>query len=208
MNRDISGIILAGGQSRRMGGGDKSLLPLGDGCVLDQVLSRFGPQLETVALSANGDPARFSRFGLPVLADTIEGFAGPLAGILTGLEWAVANTPCKAIVTAAGDTPFLPLDLVDRLAAAAGRHSDSIAVASSAGWRHPTFALWPVGCRDALRHFLVDEDNRRVSAFIERHGHVEVEFPVLRSAGLDPFFNINVPDDLAEAQRLLQSMTA
>ncbi|MCA0033566.1 molybdenum cofactor guanylyltransferase MobA [Mesorhizobium sp. B263B2A] len=207
MKRDVAGIILAGGQSRRMGGGDKSLLPLGGGCVLDQVLSRFGPQIKTLALSANGDPARFSRFGLPVLADTVPGFAGPLAGVLTGLEWAVAGTHCKAIVTAAGDTPFLPLDLVDRLAAAAGEHPGSIAVASSAGRWHPTFALWPVGCRDALRHFLVDEDNRRVSTFIERHGHVEVEFPVLQSAGLDPFFNINVPDDLAQAARLLHSMT-
>jgi len=208
MERDIAGIVLAGGQSRRMGGGDKSLFPLGGGSVLDQVLSRFGPQIETLALSANGDPDRFSRFGLPVLADTVEGFAGPLAGILTGLEWAVASTPCKAVVTAAGDTPFLPLDLVDRLAAAAGDHPGSIAVASSAGRRHPTFALWPTECRDALRHFLVDEDNRRVSTFIERLGYVEVEFPVLQSAGLDPFFNINVPDDLAEAGRLLQSMTS
>ncbi|ESY64714.1 molybdenum cofactor guanylyltransferase MobA [Mesorhizobium opportunistum] len=207
MKRDVAGIILAGGQSRRMGGGDKSLLPLGGGCVLDQVLSRLGPQIETLALSANGDPERFSRFGLPVLADTVPGFAGPLAGILTGLEWAVAGTPCEAIVTAAGDTPFLPLDLVDRLAAAASENPGSIAVASSAGRRHPTFALWPVECRDALRQFLVDEDNRRVSAFIERHGHVEVEFPVPQSAGLDPFFNINVPDDLAQAARLLQSMT-
>ncbi|QND60433.1 molybdenum cofactor guanylyltransferase MobA [Mesorhizobium huakuii] len=208
MERDIAGIVLAGGQSRRMGGGDKSLLPLGSGSVLDQLLSRFGPQVEILALSANGDPDRFSRFGLPVLADTIEGFAGPLAGILTGLEWAAAGTPCKAVVTAAGDTPFLPLDLVERLAAAAGEHPGSIAVALSAGRRHPTFALWPIDCRDALRHFLVDEDNRRVSAFIERHGHVEVEFPVLQSTGLDPFFNINVPDDLAEAARLLQSMTS
>ncbi|TPM35890.1 molybdenum cofactor guanylyltransferase MobA [Mesorhizobium sp. B2-3-5] len=210
MKRDVAGIILAGGQSRRMGGGDKSLLPLGSGCVLDQVLSRFGPQMESLALSANGDPARFARFGLPVLADTVEGFAGPLAGILAGLEWAVASTSCKAIVTAAGDTPFLPLDLVDRLAAAAGKYPGKIAVASSAGRRHPTFALWPTGCRDALRHFLVDEDNRRVSAFIERHGHVEVDFPVLQSAGqpLDPFFNINVPDDLAHAVRLLQSLTS
>ncbi|UVK52854.1 molybdenum cofactor guanylyltransferase MobA [Mesorhizobium sp. AR02] len=207
MRRHIAGIILAGGQSRRMGGGDKSLLPLGGGSVLDQVLSRFAPQIETLALSANGDPERFARFGLPVLADSVEGFAGPLAGILTGLEWAAAGTPCKAIVTAAGDTPFLPLDLVDRLAAAAGQHPGSIAVASSAGRRHPTFALWPTDCRDALWHFLVDEDNRRVSTFIERHGHVEVEFPVLQSAGLDPFFNINVPDDLAQAGRLLQSMT-
>ncbi len=191
-----------------MGGGDKSLLPLGSGSVLDQLLSRFGPQVEILALSANGDPDRFSRFGLPVLADTIEGFAGPLAGILTGLEWAAASTPCKAVVTAAADTPFLPLDLVERLAAAAGEHPGSVAVAASAGRRHPTFALWPTECRDALRHFLVDEDNRRVSAFIERHGHVEVEFPVLQSTGLDPFFNINVPDDLAEAARLLQSMTS
>ncbi|WP_095200204.1 molybdenum cofactor guanylyltransferase MobA [Mesorhizobium carmichaelinearum] len=208
MERDIAGIVLAGGQSRRMGGGDKSLLPLGSGSVLDQLLSRFGPQVEILALSANGDPDRFSRFGLPVLADTIEGFAGPLAGILTGLEWAAASTPCKAVVTAAADTPFLPLDLVERLAAAAGEHPGSVAVAASAGRRHPTFALWPTECRDALRHFLVDEDNRRVSAFIERHGHVEVEFPVLQSTGLDPFFNINVPDDLAEAARLLQSMTS
>ncbi|ESY83358.1 molybdenum cofactor guanylyltransferase MobA [Mesorhizobium australicum] len=207
MKRDIAGIILAGGQSRRMGGGDKALLPLGGGCVLDKVLSRFGPQLEILALSANGDPARFARFGLPVLADAIEGFAGPLAGILTGLEWAAAGLPCKAIVTAAGDTPFLPLDLVDRLAAAADEHPGSIAVASSAGRRHPTFALWPTGCRDALRHLLVDQDNRRVSAFIEQHGHVDVEFPVRQSVGIDPFFNINVPDDLAQAEQLLQSMS-
>lgn len=208
MRRDIAGIVLAGGQSRRMGGGDKSLLPLGGGSVLDQILSRFGPQIEILALSANGDPDRFSRFGVPVLADTVQGFAGPLAGILTGLEWAAASTSCKAVVTAAGDTPFLPLDLVDRLAAVTGGHPDTIAVAASAGRRHPTFALWPIQCRDALRHCLVDEDNRRVSAFIERHGHVEVEFPVLESAGLDPFFNINVPDDLVEAGRLLQSMTS
>ncbi|TPM41973.1 molybdenum cofactor guanylyltransferase MobA [Mesorhizobium sp. B2-3-4] len=210
MNLDVAGIILAGGQSRRMGGGDKSLLPLGGGCVLDEVLSRFGPQLDMLALSANGDPARFARFGLPVLADTVEGFAGPLAGILTGLEWAAAGTPCKAIVSAAGDTPFLPADLVDRLVAAAGGHPGSIAVAFSSGRRHPTFALWPVECRGALRHFLVGEDNRRVSAFIERQGHVEVEFPVLQSAGqpVDPFFNINVPDDLARAEDLLQSMTS
>ncbi|MBB6411210.1 molybdenum cofactor guanylyltransferase MobA [Mesorhizobium sangaii] len=208
MKRDVAGIILAGGQSRRMGGGDKSLLPLGGGRVLDQVVLRFGPQIEPLVLSANGDPSRFSRFGLPVLADTVMGFAGPLAGILTGLEWAAAKTACKAIVTAAGDTPFLPLDLVERLAAATDQRPGSIAVACSAGKRHPTFALWPTDCRDALRHFLVDEDIRRVSAFIERHEFVEVEFPDPQSAGqpVDPFFNINVPDDLVQAERLLRSM--
>jgi len=205
MKQDVAGIILAGGQSRRMGGGDKSLLPLGRGCVLDHVVSRFRPQVATLALSANGDPARFSRLGLPVLADTVTGFAGPLAGLLTGIEWAVATTTCKAIVTVAGDTPFLPLDLVERLAAAADRRPGSIAVARSSGWRHPTFALWPAECRNALRHFLVDEDNRRVSAFIDRHDFVDVDFPIQEfdEQTLDPFFNINMPDDLAEAERLL-----
>ncbi|TGQ73342.1 molybdenum cofactor guanylyltransferase MobA [Mesorhizobium sp. M00.F.Ca.ET.186.01.1.1] len=208
MTDEIAGLILAGGQSRRMGGGDKALLPLGDGCLLDQVVSRLAPQLVSLALNANGNPARFSRLGLPVLADTVTGYAGPLAGILTGLEWAEAKTACAAVVTAAGDSPFLPADLVERLAAAVGSHPGSIAVACSAGKRHPTFALWPTECRDAMRRFLVDEDNRRVSAFIERYGFVDVDFPLVEASGqtIDPFFNINLPDDLAEAARLLQSM--
>ena len=191
-----------------MGGGDKTLLALGGRPLLDHVVARLAPQVGSLVLSANGDPARFAASGLPVLADTVEGHAGPLAGILTGLEWAAANTACKSLVTAAGDTPFLPEDLVERLAEAATKQPGSIAVASSGGRRHPTFALWSLGLRQALRHFLVDEDNRRVSAFIERHGFVEVEFPLLAhdSDEIDPFFNINVADDLAVAERLLQSI--
>lgn len=206
MDRDIAGIILAGGQSRRMGGGDKTLLVLGGRRLLDHVVARLAPQVGPMALSANGDPMRFARFGLPVLADTVEGYAGPLAGILTGLEW--ASMACSGVVTAAGDTPFLPEDLVDRLATAAAEHPGAIAVANSGGKRHPTFALWPLGIHDALRRFLVDEDKRRVSAFIERHGFVEVEFPMWHSGEheIDPFFNINTPDDLAAAERLLQSI--
>lgn len=189
-----------------MGGGDKSLLALGGRRVLDHVVARLAPQVGPLALSANGDPTRFAGFGLPVLADTVEGYAGPLAGILTGLEW--ASMACSAVVTVAGDTPFFPEDVVGRLAAVVKERPGAIAVASSGGKRHPTFALWPLGLHDALRRFLVDEDNRRVSAFIERHGFVDVEFPMWNSCGheIDPFFNINTPDDLAEAERLLQSM--
>lgn len=206
MDQNIAGIILAGGQSRRMGGGDKTLLALGGRSLLDHVVKRLVPQVGPLALSANGDPARFAGFGLPVLADTVEGYAGPLAGILTGIEW--ASIACDAVVTVAGDTPFFPNNLVERLAAAAATKRGAIAVASSGGRRHPTFALWPLGLHDDLRRFLVDEDNRRVSTFIDRHDVVEVEFPMLASGGqqIDPFFNINTPDDLAIAERLLQGI--
>jgi molybdopterin-guanine dinucleotide biosynthesis protein A len=208
MTEEIAGVILAGGQSRRMGGGDKRLLALGGGSLLDHVVARLAPQVGPLALSANSDPARFAGVGLPVLADTVKGFAGPLAGILTGLEWASASTACKALVTTAGDTPFLPEDLVNRLVAAVEEHPGAIAVACSGGKRHPTFALWPLGLRDDLRRFLVDEDIKRVSAFIDRHDFVDVEFPMPTSGGHahDPFFNINTPDDLAQAERQLQSM--
>lgn len=191
-----------------MGGGDKGLLALSGNSLLNRVVSRFAPQVGPLALSANGDPARFAGIGIPVLADVVEGFAGPLAGILTGLEWAAANTASEALATVAGDTPFLPQNLVERLVAAAGARPGSIAVASSGGKRHPTFALWPTGLREALRHLLVDEDIRRVSAFIDGHGFVEVEFSLLKAGEheIDPFFNINTPDDLAAAERLLQSM--
>lgn len=207
MGRHIAGIILAGGRSSRMGGGDKTLLALGDGTLLDRVVSRLGPQVGPLALNANGDPTRFAATGLPVLADTVKGYAGPLAGILTGLEWA-SDVACQALVTAAGDTPFLPKDMVERLLAAAYARPGSIAVSCSGGKRHPTFALWPLGLDQALRQFLVEEDNRRVAAFIDRHGFVEVEFPILKSGGaeIDPFLNINTPDDLAQAAHLLQSI--
>jgi len=191
-----------------MGGGDKPLLSLGKTRLIDHVAARLRPQVATLALNANGDPARFAGMQLPVIEDTVQGYAGPLAGILAGLEWAAGQAGCQRLVAAAGDTPFFPGDLVDRLAAAVQRQPHAIAVASSGGRPHPTFALWPLGLRDALRHFLVDEDNRRVSAFMESHGHVEVEFPMIEAGGqkIDPFFNINTPDDLATAKTLLQSL--
>lgn len=191
-----------------MGGGDKPLLSLDKGRLIDYVAARLKPQVAALGLNANGDPARFAGLGLPVIEDMVPGHAGPLAGILAGLEWAAGQTGCRWLVSSAGDTPFFPDNLVERLAAATHDRPGVIAVASSGGRWHPTFALWPLGLRDALHDFLVDEDNRRVSAFMEREGYVEVEFPMIEAGNqkIDPFFNVNTPDDLAAAKRLLQSL--
>jgi molybdopterin-guanine dinucleotide biosynthesis protein A len=208
MPGDIAGIILAGGLSRRMGGGDKPLGALAGRALLEHVIARLKPQVGALALNANGDPARFAGFGLPVLPDTVEGFAGPLAGILAGLEWAAANTAAHHIVTVAGDTPFFPRDLVERLTEANAGRPNIIAVACSSGRSHPTFALWPVELIATLRTALVERGERKVTAFIEQQDHIEVDFPFPQVAGItyDPFFNINTPDDLAEAERLARAM--
>lgn len=210
MSVEVAGIILAGGLSSRMGGGDKGLLPLGDKSVLDRVTARFTPQVGPFALNANGDPARFSGFPHPILADTVTGFPGPLAGILAGMEWAARETDAEMIATVAADTPFFPDDLITSLAAAVEGRDETIAVARSSGRLHPTFALWPIELNGSLRHFLVEEGNRRVLSFIERHRFIEVDFPLLprHSGTLDPFFNINTPADLAEAERILKEFPA
>ena len=208
MRKDIAGIILAGGLSRRMGGGDKPLGALAGRPLLDHVIARLKPQVGPLALNANGDPSRFSSFGLPVVPDTVEGFAGPLAGILAGLEWAAANTAARRIITVAGDTPFFPDDLVAHSVEASAGRPDIIAVASSEGRWHPTFALWPVDFAASLRRALVDQDERRVKAFIEGHDHVAVDLAIPEVEGIayDPFLNINTPQDLAEAERLARAM--
>ncbi|WP_054313046.1 molybdenum cofactor guanylyltransferase MobA [Mesorhizobium sp. 1M-11] len=208
MSVEVAGVILAGGLSSRMGGGDKGLLSLGGKSVLEWVTAQFAPQVGPLALNANGDPARFSSFQRPILVDTVAGFPGPLAGILAGLEWAASETKTSTVVTVAADTPFFPENLVSELANAVDH--DTIAVARSSGRLHPTFALWPIGLREPLRHFLVEEGNRRVLSFIERHRFIEVDFPLLplRDDTLDPFFNINTPADLTEAERILKELPA
>ena len=193
------GVILAGGLATRMGGGDKGLLPLGAGTILSQVIDRLGPQVGGLALNANGDPSRFADLGLPVLSDSIEGYAGPLAGVLAGLDWA-AGQGASHIVTAAADTPFLPADLVPRLLLAVEREGKPIALAKTENGRHPTFGLWPVALRDDLRRALA-EGVRKVVLWTDRHGTASAEFAVDR---FDPFFNVNTPEDLAEAARLLE----
>jgi molybdopterin-guanine dinucleotide biosynthesis protein A len=203
---NIAGIVLAGGRATRMGGGDKGLLTLAGRPVLAHVLSRLAPQVEKLALNANGDAARFETFGLPVVADTVEGFAGPLAGILAGMEWVTANTSLDRMVSAAADTPFLPADLAHRLLAATQDRKDAIAVACSAGRRHPVFALWPISLRASLQCALASGE-RKVSAFLDAYYCVEVEFPNARwgEQAVDPFFNINTPQDLAKAELMLEA---
>lgn len=197
---EIVGILLAGGLSRRMGGGDKTLRMLGGRPILDHVIARAEPQVAALALNANGDPARFAAYGLPVAADSVEGFAGPLAGVLAGLDWAAAHRPdATHVASFACDAPFFPRDLVERLLAALTPRTP-LACAASDGRSHPVFALWPLALREDLRRALAEEGLRKVDLWTARHGLVTVDFPV---KGVDPFFNANRPDDLVEAERLL-----
>jgi molybdenum cofactor guanylyltransferase len=201
----IAAIVLAGGRATRLGGGDKPLRILGGKPMLAHILDRLEPQVGLIAISANGDPARFAEYGLPVLADEGEQ-AGPLSGILAGMVWAKADTRCKTLLTVAGDTPFFPRDLAARLNAAIAERPGHVAVAASGEYRHPVFALWPVSLEADLRDFLAKSATFSVAAFLERHGTVSVDFPMasLGSKTLDPFFNVNMPEDLAEAEAIMR----
>jgi len=199
--KSITGVLLAGGLARRMGGGDKSLRPLAGMPILGHVLARVRPQVGPLLLNVNGDPARFEEFGLPMAADVIEGHAGPLAGILTGMDWAAEHAPdCAWLASFATDAPFLPGDLVARLDSAIAAEGAEMACAASNGRSHPVFALWPVALRAALRHALVVEDIRKIDAWTARYKTAMVEFAALPH---DPFFNANRLEDFAEAERLL-----
>lgn len=193
-------VVLAGGLGRRMGGGDKPMRQIGGRAILDHVVERLAPQCDGLLLNANGDPARFARFGLPVVADTVAGHPGPLAGILAALEWTTRNRPdVEWIASAAGDCPFLPRDLVARLWQARQAQDADLAVAASGGHAHPVIGLWKVALRADLHKALVDEDMRKVGLWTARHRLVTVSWP---SEPVDPFFNANTVDDLAEAERL------
>lgn len=195
------GLVLAGGRSRRMGGGDKGLLTLGGRPLLAHVIGRLAPQVGTLALNANGDPARFAAFGLPVEPDGVPDQPGPLAGVLAGLDRAAAEG-AAAVVTVAADTPFLPADLVARLEAAAGPSGFAIAASDGPDGAlrlHPTAGLWPVSLREALRAALA-RGERKVALWAQAQGAAVCPFP---SGPADPFFNVNTPDDLAAAEALL-----
>jgi len=197
---EIVGVLLAGGLARRMGGGDKSMQTVGGVPILDRVIARALPQVGTLILNANGDAARFKNFGLLVVPDVLDDFPGPLAGVLTAMEWARDNQPQSPWVASfATDAPFLPEDLVMRLAEAISDTGAMIACARSEGRTHPVFALWSVALVDDLRRAMVDEGMRKIDAWTARHKLVHVDFD---TDIVDPFFNVNKPENLAEADAL------
>jgi len=198
---NVVGVLLAGGLSRRMGGGDKNLLQLGGRAILDHVIERVMPQVSTLILNANGDPARFGEYGLPVVPDVIDGYAGPLAGILTGLEWAARDElDCQWLASFPTDAPFLPVDLVARMMAAIADEGADMACAVSGDRTHPPIAIWPVRLRGELRQAMVDEEMRKIDLWTARYSIVHVAFD---NDAIDPFFNINRAENLDEAEQYL-----
>jgi molybdopterin-guanine dinucleotide biosynthesis protein A len=199
----VLGLLLAGGRSERMGGDDKCLVELGGRPLLAHAIERLRPQVGSLVLNANGDARRFARFDLPVVADTVTGFAGPLAGILAGMLFARDHRPgIRYVATAATDSPFFPGDLVARLSAA--MDGSEVAIARCRGRGYPVFGLFPVGLAGDLAEFLAASSNLAVMAWIDRHAAQAVEFEAPGGAP-DPFINVNTPDDLAAAEALIQS---
>ncbi len=202
----VCGVIMAGGLSRRMGGGDKCLRDLGGKPILQHIIERVRPQVDALVLNANGDPARFGAFGLPVTSDSVEGFAGPLAGVLSGMDWAAAHAAnCRWLLSVPSDGPFLPSDLTARLLAAVEQEGAEMACASSLGRTHPVVGLWPLSLREELRRAMLEEDIRKVDLWTARYRLAQVDFPEAVSPGgaLDPFFNTNRPEDLEKAAAYL-----
>jgi molybdopterin-guanine dinucleotide biosynthesis protein A len=201
----VIGLLLAGGKSSRMGGGDKCLRLLAGRPIIERIIGRLKPQVSGIVINANGDSSRFAAYGLPVVADRIAGFAGPLAGIHAGLEWIKANRAgASHAVTVASDTPFFPLDLVRRFLKER-RQDDLLLVARSDEGVHPVIGLWPITLASAIEDFLKRE-KRKVGRFAEEEGSIEVYFPKTEIGGvlMDPFFNINEPEELAKAEMLLK----
>jgi len=203
MRNDTMAVVLAGGLARRMGGGDKPLRRVAGRPLLDHLLDRLRPQVAAIILNANGDPARFGAYGLPVVADSLPDHPGPLAGILAALDHAAARYPGLAwVLSVTGDAPFIPADLATRLHAAREAAGVPLACARSGGQTHPPIGLWPVSLREELRSALVAGE-RKIDRWTARFGCAHADWPI---APFDPFFNANAPEDLAEAERLLQGI--
>jgi molybdopterin-guanine dinucleotide biosynthesis protein A len=202
------GLVLAGGLARRMGGGDKARIEIGGVTILDRVLAALSAQCTGIILNANGDPERFADTGCPVVPDNVPGHPGPLAGILAGLDWlAEQDNGIEWIVSVPGDCPFLPDDLVERLHLARREKGTGVplACARSGEWRHPTVGLWPLALRADLRKALVQEDLRKIEIWTARHGIAIADWP---DQPIDPFFNVNTPEDAERASRIAMQYAA
>jgi molybdopterin-guanine dinucleotide biosynthesis protein A len=194
------GLVLAGGRARRIGGGDKSRIRIGEKTILERVVATLASQCSQLIINANGDPSRFADTGLHVVADSVPDYAGPLAGILAGLDWTADHAPqIEWIVSAPSDCPFLPSDLVARLHRARIEANAPLACAASAQRRHPVVALWPLDLRSDLRRALVSEGARKVESWTASRGVAVAAWP---ATPIDPFFNVNTPEDVAEANRI------
>jgi molybdenum cofactor guanylyltransferase len=201
----IVGVILAGGQSRRFGGGDKFLKKLNGRLLIEHVVDRVRPQIDRLIINSNSDASSFENLGLPVVADSIQGYAGPLAGILTGMEWVQKNAiGCEWIVTFPSDAPFVPLDCVDKMQSCAEKDKVEIVCAASNGRTHPVCALWQVSLAGDLRKAMENEEMRKIDLWTARHLLSTVEFS---SQPFDPFFNINRREDLERAEQISQTLT-
>jgi molybdenum cofactor guanylyltransferase len=204
-SKKVAGVILAGGQARRMGGGDKSLLTLGGKPMLQHVIERAAPQVSTLVLNANGDPQRFAHYGLPVAGDVVPDFAGPLAGVLTGMHWVREYAPaCEWLVSFASDTPFFPQHLVAQLLAQAEQSNAPLACALSAGRHHPVFGLWSLSLLENLHQAVAEEGLRKIMRWTDRYDCCSVSFA---EQPFDPFFNVNKPEDLQQAELFLKALT-
>ncbi len=204
MTEPIFGVLLAGGLARRMGGGDKGLKVLGGETILSRIIATVAPQCKGLVLNANGDTARLIDLGFPIVPDDVPGFAGPLAGILAGLDWIAAHHPeCELAISIPTDTPFLPADLVARLQEARASTKADIAIATSGGSTHPVVALWPIALRHDMRKALVEEQIHKMGFFIDRHKVAHADWPV---KPYDPFFNANEPQDITEAEKILAEL--
>ncbi|MGC1444136.1 MAG: molybdenum cofactor guanylyltransferase MobA [Xanthobacteraceae bacterium] len=194
------GLVLAGGLARRMGGGDKARIRISGATILSRVLTHLKLQCGRIIINANGDPARFADTSLPVVADSVPDFAGPLAGILAGFDWAAAHAPeIDWLLSVPGDCPFLPRNLLERLHQARLAASTPLACARSGEWRHPVVALWSVALREDLRRALTEENLHKIEIWTGRHGIAIADWP---AEPVDPFFNVNTPEDAARAEKL------
>jgi molybdopterin-guanine dinucleotide biosynthesis protein A len=201
MTEPVAAVLLAGGLSRRMGSRDKMLIDIGGRSLIQRVIERTLPQVDAMLLNVNGDPTRFLPFGLPIRPDVIEGYAGPLAGILTGMEWVKETLPgVRWLVSLASDTPLVPDDLVSRLLAATSNEDADIGCAQSGETRHPVFGLWPVSLADDLRHALIEEDIRKISLWASRY---KLAYALWPGGDADPFFNINTPEDVCHFRHIV-----